>query len=376
MAMYLKKKDGQEFGPVDLDVMKEWAAQGRVEPTDVVSEDRDSWKPAPEYEELGMDWVVHQPDGQEYGPVNASALANLLQEEIALPGTRVHQKNEQSGVEEDRPAGPAGKELTLEGLIKSNAILEREAAHWREMYESTAVEARRREDQLTARLKEADQFTSPQGEGDDRSNMPGPEGDLSLADLKQKFYALHREASKWRLMYEQEQAGARAREDDLQARMKQCQESETEMRGLVTTTAQRLAAVEKNYAALMQATETMNGDGDVSLAGQLGSLLQAYTDLSQGYDALQDELEQRNRELAAAQEAHRELERLADERFSEMEEMVCRAQEDAERARRNLGTLQASYQQLVRSYRDMNDRFIAWRQKITGGPSGPGRTGV
>jgi hypothetical protein len=395
MVMYLKKKDGQEYGPVHVDVMKRWAAQGRVEPSDVVSEDRDAWKPAPEYTELGMEWVVDLPDGQEYGPVHALALANLLKEELLRPESHIRRKGRddqavtsevllnavidghpdlETWQEGERVADPSVRQVAEPGAAKTacagqealeqvNAALTAEVSRWRGMYETARDEALRREDLLVGRLD----TTADAGGGVSEAELR----DLGPRELQQRCYAARKEANKWRVMYDQERADARAREDHLHQRLEEFCRSESETRAILSATTRRLAALEANYAALMQAAESGNGRNGVGPAAQFGGMLQAYTDLSQSYDHLQIQLEQREAELAEVQQARAELERVADERFTELEAMVCREQENAREARRQLAVLQTAHRQLVRSYRDMNDRYITWRQRLGSGPVRP-----
>lgn len=398
MAMYLKKKDGQEFGPVNMGVMKEWAAQGRVEPSDEVSEDRDSWKPATEYGELGMEWVIDLPNGQEYGPVNALALVNLLKDELLQPESEIRSKAQglravTSEVlrdamlerqrqldamesfpvtvepEHDAPEEEVRTVQSVSELSRSNETLEDEASRWREMYEALRDEGRRREDMLIGRLDEISE-TRMAGVSEQEVGRGGFDSDLDQiapAELRRRYYASQKEARKWRVMYEQERADGSEREDRLNLRVEEFQKSEGEMRSMLAATTRRLAAVEENYARLVQASESKNGGRDVALASQLGGMLQAYSDLSQSYDTLFSQLDQRNDELAAATDARKDLEKTAEERFSELEEMVYREQKEAVSSRQQLTTLQTSYHQLVRSYREMNDRFIAWRQTFGDG---------
>ena len=404
MAMYLKKKDGQEFGPVNMDVMKQWAAQGRVEPSDVVSEDRDSWKPAAEYGELGMEWVVDLPDGGEYGPVNAFALVNLLKEELVRPDSEIRserrgaravtgevlrdamleRQRELADLESGSDSGArtavrvsaekpdARPQPSVAELLRSNQALLEEVGRWRGMYETTREDARRREDLLLGRLDEISEARAGGLAGEERtvSSFKEDLSHLTPAQVQQRYYAARKEARKWRVMYEQERADAREREDRLNLRIEEFTKSEAEMRSMLSATTHRLAAVEENYAKLVRAAESSSGDRDVGLASQLGGMLQAYTDLSQSYDTLFSQLEQRNQELAEAITTRKDLERLAEERFTELEEMVGQEQKAAQQARRQLSELQTTYHQLVRSYREMNDRFIAWRQRLGNGNNG------
>jgi len=75
---FLRIDDGSLFGPVQLDMLRRWAADGRVAPGNEVSQDKTTWVPAESVEELEMVWMVELQDGAEYGPVHLRALADLI----------------------------------------------------------------------------------------------------------------------------------------------------------------------------------------------------------------------------------------------------------------------------------------------------------
>ncbi len=76
---YLRSEGGPIFGPAHIDVLREWAEQGRIGPDSLVSADRVSWAPAYTRPELEMDWMVDGGVGAEsIGPINLKALRDLL----------------------------------------------------------------------------------------------------------------------------------------------------------------------------------------------------------------------------------------------------------------------------------------------------------
>ncbi len=81
---FIRIDSGDTYGPVDLPTLKEWAAQGRVEPDNEISEDQESWRQAESLPELEMDWMAELDDGTSYGPFNI-ALAPELTERGVLP---------------------------------------------------------------------------------------------------------------------------------------------------------------------------------------------------------------------------------------------------------------------------------------------------
>lgn len=71
---------GDVFGPADLDTLKVWARDGRLAPTNEVSDDGQSWAPVTTLTELEMDWVAEVTTGSFYGPIHQDALAELVRE--------------------------------------------------------------------------------------------------------------------------------------------------------------------------------------------------------------------------------------------------------------------------------------------------------
>ena len=97
MNWFLKKIDNTVYGPVDLDTLKAWAADGRVHPDDRASQDEIRWKPAPEISELDMEWMVDLASGKPYGPVHVLALRDLIREGTVTPDSRLmHVKTRQA----------------------------------------------------------------------------------------------------------------------------------------------------------------------------------------------------------------------------------------------------------------------------------------
>ena len=81
-----KHNDGQAFGPVDLDTLKRWAANGQISPMDTLvdMETHKSYAPR-EVAELEMIWEVTLADGMVYGPTHANAVRVFVREGQILP---------------------------------------------------------------------------------------------------------------------------------------------------------------------------------------------------------------------------------------------------------------------------------------------------
>jgi hypothetical protein len=96
---------GDVFGPADMETLKTWARDGRLAPTNELSEDGREWLPVTSFVELEMDWVVQVNSGSFYGPIHLDALAELVREgsisaaspvfRRATPGATVASEREQ-----------------------------------------------------------------------------------------------------------------------------------------------------------------------------------------------------------------------------------------------------------------------------------------
>lgn len=75
---YIKNTEDKVFGPIDLDTLKSWVKEGRVEPLAGISSDLQNWVLAPLKPELEMNWVVENNPGQFYGPTHRTVVEDLV----------------------------------------------------------------------------------------------------------------------------------------------------------------------------------------------------------------------------------------------------------------------------------------------------------
>jgi len=111
---YVKSVAGKVFGPIDLDTLKKWVRDGRVEPLAGVSNDLQNWTIAPMRPELEMNWVVENNPGQFYGPTHKSVVDDLKKSGALTPAARFYC--------DDRGAGDAVPQVA-DGLAFSGDVL-------------------------------------------------------------------------------------------------------------------------------------------------------------------------------------------------------------------------------------------------------------
>ncbi len=75
---FLQGDDGTIYGPVDTATLKVWCHEGRIEPDNALSQDRETWVDAAEVEALEMDWIARLDDDTRYGPFNLEIVPGLI----------------------------------------------------------------------------------------------------------------------------------------------------------------------------------------------------------------------------------------------------------------------------------------------------------
>ena len=121
---YVKNTEGKVFGPIDLDTLKLWVKDGRVEPLAGISTDLRSWMLAPMKPELEMNWVVENNPGQFYGPTHRTVLDDLLKSGSLSREARFYQDDRGAGLERLRALTSLLSEKEAEISRRDKALLE------------------------------------------------------------------------------------------------------------------------------------------------------------------------------------------------------------------------------------------------------------
>ena len=121
---YVKNTQGKVFGPIDLEMLKMWVKDGRVEPLAGISSDLQSWQLAPLKPELEMNWVVENNPGQFYGPTHRMVLDDLLKAGTLSREARFYQDDRGAGLERLRQMGAALSEKEAEISRRDKALSE------------------------------------------------------------------------------------------------------------------------------------------------------------------------------------------------------------------------------------------------------------
>jgi ribosomal protein L19E len=92
-----KSPDNSIYGPVDAEMLKEWANSAQIAPQDLIDRSDDDWRMASQIDFLEMLWLVKLPGDEVYGPTTVGALREFILEGLITEKTlATHAKTDQS----------------------------------------------------------------------------------------------------------------------------------------------------------------------------------------------------------------------------------------------------------------------------------------
>ena len=92
-----KIADQAIYGPVNTEMLKDWANSAQIAPEDMIDESDENWRSAPDVDFLEMMWQVKLPGGQVYGPTTVGTLREFINEGLVNEKTpATHAKTHQS----------------------------------------------------------------------------------------------------------------------------------------------------------------------------------------------------------------------------------------------------------------------------------------
>jgi len=318
-----------------------WAREGRVAPEDYISTDQLNWIPPFELASLGMVWFVELPEGLEYGPAHREALESLLADGALSPPLKLRHATSGERVvvgpaEEPSPppeAAPGGDTQPIPALHAESAEL------------PSPVPA-------VAMPKEQSVPESPPP-GPPPPPISEPERTAGWRAVALERDRFEREALKWKSLYEQ----TAARLDEETNRFEDLRRAAEQERLAADTEREELRRRIADLSAELEQFTARAGQADAQL-------VEAYHELVRNYDVLaaqlsaKEETERRLREEIAALRAEHEA------ALASAAERSRRERELAEHAHRRLDELERAHVELVRSYRELNDRYIRLRDSI------------
>lgn len=334
---YLRKVEGPIYGPVDAITLWRWAADGRIAPDDAVSQDQNAWLTAHTVADLAMDWRVLLADNQAYGPVHLLALRDLLREGVVTLETRVQHKEHGDNF--------SVAEALLPALVEQNDRMQEEI------------------DKLSRRIGELQDHIKEQQHLLLKNNPQAGAGSDPVVrewrEVLEHRESLQKDMQKWKKLYEEERAAREHARDDVEAQNRELKQGLTDMQSERDRLLYRTRQLEKHIQELQAAQGAEDGSG---LPPATTALFDSYQKLSENYDGLLQQLTEKSEELRVLVDSREETEQRAEQRIRQMEDVLTREREEADKARRRLADIERTHLQLVKSYRELNDQYIRIRQ--------------
>ena len=327
---YLRKSDGHVYGPVELADLKLWAADGRVEPGDDISEDRARWFPPGQLPDLELEYVLLLEQGNTYGPLHRATLQTLWVEEEVDPAMRVQHVRSQTT-------------KTLAEWVLPLLL---------EQYQQA-------ETQLRALQAEVDRLQAAP------TTPPTPPEETAAAiDAGQQ-------QAEWEARLTAEQEASRAAET-------RCAQLEEQLQTLTKkegSWAQEREALQTQLDAAEAAREALQARLDEQPAADLEAagdeaLRQAHQQLLENYDLVAAQLERKTHELDALKGNAPGGQGHLTSQLGNLQQRLKETNEVLEKEREERELFERKHLQLSKSYRELNARYIQLRQ----GQSEPART--
>ncbi len=394
MDWYLKKASGEVFGPVTTAALRQWAAGGRIAPDDEISSDQEAWLPAVDQPDLGLDWLVELAPDKVYGPFHLLALGDLIREG-SVPATApiVHRGTGERHVLHD---------ALMLVVLEQNTRLAATAQELRQQLELAQAEI---ESLKAMPVMEPPPPTPPAPEPTPATTAPvpvpaepppaaaaapvapaateaplpppptppvaaapivmaePPPPPLKNAEWKEmaaKRDHFEKETHRWKRLYSDAQAASQKRESELNERIEHLRREELAARTQLEQTQISLTKLQRTVKQISDAT--VFPTAGESAAAQRTALLDAYNELSRRCDALVDQINAKSSELEELMQNQLRIKEEADQRVQTVETNLRKEREEADRARKRALTLEEDHLQLLRSFRDLNDRYIRLRQ--------------
>jgi len=106
-SWYLRKPDGREFGPENIETLVHWAEQSRILAGNEISQDKKNWQLVENIAELNICYIAILPDKMVYGPFNILATRDLIAHNVFTKDTIIVNKKN-------------GEEIVAADLLKQN----------------------------------------------------------------------------------------------------------------------------------------------------------------------------------------------------------------------------------------------------------------
>jgi chromosome segregation ATPase len=256
---YLKKADGQVYGPVELNDLRDWVAGNRVVSDDQVSQDQVSWEPAADLADLEMDYRIEFEAGGTYGPLHLEAARQLFASGHVTPTDRLLHLPTSASKTAGAVFGDAGETAAQDSASQQEATDSVSAAEWAVTQQQLAqAEARLQaitveRDQLREQLQQAVTDAAQETEASvkaltaEREQLAqslatiSAERDQAVSDLETARQQAADQAEKGQAAAAEQDQAEKSKQAELATRLEDAQQEATRLRAQVQELEAKLA---------------------------------------------------------------------------------------------------------------------------------------
>ncbi len=290
-SWFVRNEQGETFGPVDFETLKAWASDGRLAPTNEVSENGTDWVFATSQGGLAMDWVAEVTPGTFYGPIHKVAMEELVKDGSIAARSPFFMRYALSA----RPASAADDQKTEQVRKQLTAQVENaqqqaaaRAAELEQMRLQASAQTEQSKKQAALAAAELEKMRQRAVESEAQANAARQKASAQVEQAKQQAASATAESEK---------AAARAEEAKRQTALAASELEQTKQRTVLA--AAELEKARQQMAAQAEQARTAQQRLSTKLDEQVRQLAQARQELSAAASRL-TELKAENETHAAA----------------------------------------------------------------------------
>lgn len=342
----LRIDDGSTFEAPSLDVLRRWAAEGRVSPDSKISQDGAVWRPAAEVSALDMVWRTRLRDGEPFGPLHLGAVFDLLMDGLLDPEGSL--ENARTGIS-----------VPLRQWMTDHARTWRSETRLRTDSGDTDAFPRLR-DALDRKTKACEQLKRECSALEKKFKDAQAEAHAAGLTVQDFEKTLRRRQERWDAQIGESRERLRVYHvecDDLRARVKALETEAQAAEGRIQRMRETVSASEQRWSGEKAAMEKRVSERDQRIAG-----------MTQEQEALRRTLSERERDVVASQRRWSGEKAAMEQRASERDQRIAGLTQEQEALRRTLSERERDYaaseQRGLRERTALEEQVTALEQKV------------
>lgn len=186
----------------------------------------------------------------------------------------------------------------------------------------------------------------PQQSRESRSDWP---------DIKRNADRQQKEAERWKRLYQEVVDASESREHALKQQVRELLVEQQKLAAALRNEHSTAARLKRNIETIEQ---SLANDGEDALRKKHIALLSSYSDLAAQFEYLSEQVQALSKQLDKSRTAEGESRKRCEESIVLIKADMEREREKADDATKSLVSLELSYSELLRNYRELNNRLI------------------